>query len=214
MVRGTFANVRLAKPARSRHRGRPAPFTCRTASELSIYEASRRYAPRGRPASRDRRQGVRLGLVARLGGEGTQSPRRQAVIAESYERIHRSNLVDDGHRTAPVRGRRFGGIARPHGPGVFDITGLDGEAREALTVSAPPTAREARSLPGARTARYSARARISTPRRDPPCVLRRRARSRRRDLARRRRAAQGRLARVGLSLDRGGDHRSSSRGPR
>ena len=52
-----------------------------------------RYRGRRRADDRDRRQGVRLGLVARLGGEGPDLLGVRAAIAESYERIHRSNLL-------------------------------------------------------------------------------------------------------------------------
>ena len=43
-----------------------------------------------------RRQGIRVGIVARLGGEGHVLLGVRAVIAESFERIHRSNLVNMG----------------------------------------------------------------------------------------------------------------------
>ena len=58
----------------------------------------RRHALRGggRAARRLRRHRVRQRLVARLGGQGHQPARRPAVIAQSFERIHRSNLVGMG----------------------------------------------------------------------------------------------------------------------
>ena len=55
-----------------------------------------KYAAGGHAARRPRRQGVRLGLVARLGGQGHALLGVRAVIAESFERIHRSNLVGMG----------------------------------------------------------------------------------------------------------------------
>ena len=68
-MRGTFANIRL--------RNQLAPGTeggvtrhLPDGEEMTIYDAAMRYAERGRAAGRPRRQGVRLGLVARLGREG------------------------------------------------------------------------------------------------------------------------------------------------
>ena len=72
MVRGTFANVRL--------RNQMAPGTeggwtlYQPGGELmTIYDASVEVPRRRRPVARHRRQGVRLGLVARLGGERARS---------------------------------------------------------------------------------------------------------------------------------------------
>ena len=74
MVRGTFANVRL--------RNQLAPGTeggitvhLPDGEQTTIFEASERYARRGRPARRAGRQGVRVGVVPRLGGEGHPAPR-------------------------------------------------------------------------------------------------------------------------------------------
>jgi aconitate hydratase len=95
MVRGTFANVRL--------RNKLAPGTeggvtrlLPEGEQMSIYDASVRYAERGTPL---------LILAGKEYGSGSsrdwaaKGPRLlgvQAVIAESYERIHRSNLVGMG----------------------------------------------------------------------------------------------------------------------
>src|SRR5262249_53120749 len=92
MGRGTFANVRL------RHLllpGSEGTWTrhCHSGDEMTIFEASERYLAEGTP------------LVVLAGKEyGTGSSRDwaakgpkllgvRAVIAESYERIHRSNLL-------------------------------------------------------------------------------------------------------------------------
>ena len=80
MIRGTFANIRLRNQLAPRHRGRRSPATSPTAASMTtIYDAAQRYAEAGMPAGDPGRQGVRLGLLARLGGQGHGAARRQAV---------------------------------------------------------------------------------------------------------------------------------------
>ena len=95
MVRGTFANIRLEKPARP---GTEGGWTVHLpdGEQMSIYDASMKYQQRRRAAADHRRQGVRLRIVARLGGQGRAAVGVRAVIAESFERIHRTNLVGMG----------------------------------------------------------------------------------------------------------------------
>ena len=76
MMRGTFANIRLRNQLAPGHRGRRARCTCPSGEQMTIYDAAMRYARGGRAAGRARGQGVRLGLVARLGGEGHAAARR------------------------------------------------------------------------------------------------------------------------------------------
>ncbi|HMA33633.1 MAG TPA: aconitate hydratase, partial [Chloroflexia bacterium] len=95
MVRGTFANVRL--------RNRLAPGTeggvttyLPTGEVLSIYEASVQYQAAGVPllilAGREYGSGSSRDWAAK----GPQLLGVRAVIAQSYERIHRSNLIGMG----------------------------------------------------------------------------------------------------------------------
>ena len=91
MVRGTFANVRLRNQLRARHRGRLHDAHCLDGEQMSIYDAAMKYQQE-------------IPLVVLAGKEyGSGSSRDwaakgpkllgvRAVIAESYERIHRSNL--------------------------------------------------------------------------------------------------------------------------
>ena len=76
MVRGTFANVRLRNQLVP---GSEGTWTEHIPSgeEMTIYDASQPLPRRGHADDRDRRQGVRLRLVARLGGEGPEPARRQ-----------------------------------------------------------------------------------------------------------------------------------------
>ena len=95
-MRGTFANIRLRNGWSRARRGRTRS-TCPTARQTFIYDAAMRYARRGRAAGRPRRAGVRL--RARRATGRPRAPALlgvRAVIAETYERIHRSNLVGMG----------------------------------------------------------------------------------------------------------------------
>jgi aconitate hydratase len=94
MVRGTFANIRI----RNKLVEQPGGFTMHHPSgeQTTIYEASRRYAATGTPL---------LVLAGKMYGAGSsrdwaaKGPALlgvRTVIAENYERIHRSNLVGMG----------------------------------------------------------------------------------------------------------------------
>ena len=84
MIRGTFANVRLRNQLVDREGGFTKHFP--DGEEMTIYDAAMSYAEDGRAARRARRQGVRLGLLARLGREGhaaARRPRRASPRASS-----------------------------------------------------------------------------------------------------------------------------------
>jgi aconitate hydratase len=137
MVRGTFANIRL--------RNRLAPGTeggwtrhLPDGAQMSIYEASERYAEEGVPLVVIAGKEYGTGSSRDWAAKGTQLLGVRAVIAESYERIHRSNLVGMG-----VLPLEFlpGESAESHGltgEEVFAIAGIaDGIAPgKTLTVAA------------------------------------------------------------------------------
>jgi aconitate hydratase len=139
MMRGTFANVRL--------RNRLAPGTeggytlhLPEGTETSIYDAAMQYAAEGVPlivlAGREYGTGSSRDWAAK----GTALLGVRAVIAQSYERIHRSNLVGMG--VLPLqfyKGDSAEGLAL-RGTEVFSIAGIDalndGELPKELTVIA------------------------------------------------------------------------------
>ncbi|MGH7608212.1 MAG: aconitate hydratase AcnA [Gemmatimonadales bacterium] len=95
MVRGTFANVRLKNQLAPGTEG-PVTVHLPDGEQLTIYDASVKYEAEGTPL---------LVLAGKEYGAGSsrdwaaKGPRLlgvRAVIAESYERIHRSNLVGMG----------------------------------------------------------------------------------------------------------------------
>ena len=101
------------------------------------------------------RQGIRLRLVARLGRQGPELLGVRAVIAESYERIHRSNLVGMGilplqfkhgrKRREPGADRR--GSLRHRGAAGAAGQGFRGPARRSRCRRRRRTARRRRSRP-------------------------------------------------------------------
>ena len=95
MMRGTFANVRLRNQLAPGTEGGFAPYW-KTGEVTSMYEACTQYQADGTPlvvlAGREYGTGSSRDWAAK----GTYLLGIQAVIAESYERIHRSNLVGMG----------------------------------------------------------------------------------------------------------------------
>lgn len=95
MMRGTFANVRL--------RNRIAPGTeggvtvhLPTGENMSIFDASERYMAEGTPLVVIAGKGYGMGSSRDWAAKGTLLLGVRAVIAENYERIHRSNLIGMG----------------------------------------------------------------------------------------------------------------------
>ena len=95
MMRGTFGNIRLRNQLAE---GREGPYTRHLpdGDEAFIYDAAMRYRDEGVPllviAGREYGSGSSRDWAAK----GTTLLGVRAVIAESYERIHRSNLVGMG----------------------------------------------------------------------------------------------------------------------
>jgi aconitate hydratase len=95
MVRGTFANIRLRNALAQ---GKEGGYTEHVPSGdvTSIYEASMRYQQEGTPLLVIAGKEYGSGSSRDWAAKGTKLLGVQAVIAESYERIHRSNLVGMG----------------------------------------------------------------------------------------------------------------------
>jgi aconitate hydratase len=137
MVRGTFANVRL------RNRLAPGTEGAHTLhfpddEPVSIYEAAMRYRDEGVPLVVLAGADYGAGSSRDWAAKGTLLLGVKAVLAESFERIHRSNLVDMGVLPLEfVDGdtvERLGLTGRE----VYEIRGLSalgaGEVPERLTV--------------------------------------------------------------------------------
>jgi aconitate hydratase len=135
MVRGTFANVRLRNLLVPSSEG---TWTVHLPSgeEMSIFEAAERYLAEGVPTIVLAGKEYGSGSSRDWAAKGPKLLGVEAVIAESYERIHRSNLLMMGIlplQFMPGESRETLGLT---GRETFSITGLDGgEARE-VTVRA------------------------------------------------------------------------------
>ena len=95
MMRGTFANIRIRNemmPGREGGCTRHQP----SGDELSIYHAAMRYRDEGTPLVIFAGQDYGAGSSRDWAAKGTRLLGVRAVIAESFERIHRSNLIGMG----------------------------------------------------------------------------------------------------------------------
>ncbi len=154
MMRGTFANIRL--------RNRLAPgteggWTCHQPSgeQMSIYDASVRYRTEGTP------------LIVLAGAEyGTGSSRDwaakgtvllgvKAVIAKSFERIHRSNLIGMGVLPLQFLDGQDAESLGLTGKETFDVKGQTDAAAKTVTVTA--------TADDGKVTTFEAQVRIDTP---------------------------------------------------
>jgi aconitate hydratase len=136
MMRGTFGSIRLKNALASKE----GPWTTHQpdGEEMFIYDAAMRYEQEGVPlvllAGREYGSGSSRDWAAK----GTLLLGVRAVIAESYERIHRSNLVGMGVLPLQFREGENATSLGLTGRERFDILGLsDGlDSRELVTVRA------------------------------------------------------------------------------
>src|ERR1700686_3006852 len=122
MVRGTFANVRLRNKLVATEGGYTQHLPTNT--EMSIFDASEKYRTAGAPlivlAGKEYGSGSSRGWA----GKGPAPPGVRAVIAESYERIHRSNLVGMGVLPLQFLAGQTAESLKLTGEEVFEIAGI------------------------------------------------------------------------------------------
>ena len=137
MVRGTFANIRIRNRMLDGEEGGNTLYLGSEPPEkLAIYDAAMRYQADGTPLVVIAGKEYGTGSSRDWAAKGTLLLGVKAVIAESFERIHRANLVGMG--VLPLRFRDGQGAAALglDGRETYAITGLaDGEAKTA-TVTA------------------------------------------------------------------------------
>lgn len=115
MTRGTFANIRLSNLLVPGSSGpRTKYFNNGDATEMSVYEASLKYKAENTPCVVFAGKLFGNGSSRDWAAKGQKLLGVKAVIAESFERIHRSNLIGMGILPVEVSGK------------VLDDNGLDG----------------------------------------------------------------------------------------
>jgi len=154
MMRGTFANIRL--------RNLLAPGTeggvtvhIPTGEQMSIYDAAMKYKAEGTPLVVLAGKEYGTGSSRDWAAKGTMLLGVKAVIAESFERIHRSNLIGMGVLPLQFKDGDSAQSLGLTGKESFEIIGLNGGAAKMVTVVATPAS-------GA-PVRFEARVRIDTP---------------------------------------------------
>ncbi len=122
MVRGTFANVRLRNKLVSTEGGftRHLP----TNTEMSIFDASAKYREAGTPLIILAGKEYGSGSSRDWAAKGPALLGVRAVIAESYERIHRSNLVGMGVLPLQFPVGQNAESLKLTGEEVFEISGI------------------------------------------------------------------------------------------
>jgi len=122
MVRGTFANVRLRNKLVATEGGftRHLP----TGAEMSIFDASEKYREAGTPLIILAGKEYGSGSSRDWAAKGPALLGVRAVIAESYERIHRSNLVGMGVLPLQFPAGQNAESLKLTGEEVFEITGI------------------------------------------------------------------------------------------
>ncbi|SUD93224.1 Aconitate hydratase precursor [Ralstonia mannitolilytica] len=134
MMRGTFANVRIKnlmippKADGSRVEGGETLFQP-SGEQMSIYDAAMKYIAEGTPTVVFGGEEYGTGSSRDWAAKGTQLLGVKAVIARSFERIHRSNLVGMGVLPLQFKGNDSAQSLGIVGNETFDIEGLEGEIR-------------------------------------------------------------------------------------
>lgn len=125
MLRGTFANVRIKNLMVAPVEG---GFTKHQpdGEEMSIYDAAMKYKQEGTPLLIFAGQEYGTGSSRDWAAKGTRLMGVKAVIAQSFERIHRSNLVGMGVLPLQFKEGQSADALKIDGTETFDLTGLEG----------------------------------------------------------------------------------------
>ena len=132
MTRGTFANVRIKNLMVPGVEGGVTIYRdafLPEGEQLSIYDAAVRYQSAGTPLVVVAGQEYGTGSSRDWAAKGTRLLGVKAVIAQSFERIHRSNLVGMGVLPLQFKEGTNAQTLKLDGTETFDILGLDGEVK-------------------------------------------------------------------------------------
>jgi len=154
MMRGTFANVRLRNLLAPGTEGGWTTFQP-SGEQMSIYDAAMQYQADGTPLVVIAGKEYGTGSSRDWAAKGTNLLGVKAVITESFERIHRSNLVGMGVLPLNFMPGENADSLGLSGKETFDIEGLGDGTSESVTVTATAEDGSVKT--------FQARVRIDTP---------------------------------------------------
>ena len=158
MIRGTFANIRLRNQlAPGTEGGVTRDFTRPDGPVSTIFDASVNYLAAGTPLVILAGKEYGSGSSRDWAAKGTALLGVRAVIAQSYERIHRSNLIGMGVLPLQFRDGQHADTLGLSGEETFEIAGLAGREAPAREVRVKATDPQGRQIA------FDAIVRIDTP---------------------------------------------------
>ena len=125
MMRGTFANIRIRNEMLGGEEGGNTLFVP-TGEKMPIYDAAMQYQSAGTPLVVIAGQEYGTGSSRDWAAKGTNLLGVKAVVAESFERIHRSNLVGMGVLPLQFLSEQNRKSLQLTGGETFDVLGLTG----------------------------------------------------------------------------------------
>ena len=134
MMRGTFANIRLQNEMVPGSAGGVTKYMP-DGTEMSIYDAAMQYQAAGVPLVVIAGKEYGTGSSRDWAAKGTRLLGVKAVVAESFERIHRSNLVGMGVLPLQFQPGTTRETLRLDATDTFDLTGLSGGIQPGMTVT-------------------------------------------------------------------------------
>ena len=160
MIRGTFANIRLQNQLLDGvSGGYTRDFTQEGAPQAFIYDAAQNYAAQNTPLVVIAGKEYGTGSSRDWAAKGTRLLGVKAVIAESFERIHRSNLIGMGVIPLQFPEGESHGTLGLDGTESFDISGIT----ELNNGTTPKTVKVVATKADGSTVEFDATVRIDTP---------------------------------------------------
>jgi aconitate hydratase len=164
MIRGTFANIRLRNQLLNDvEGGYTRDFTTEDGEQSFIFDASENYKRAGTPLVILAGKEYGSGSSRDWAAKGTSLLGVKVVVAESFERIHRSNLIGMGVLPLQFPEGQSAETLGLDGTEIFDVTGIeklnDGVTPKTVHVVAKPSEHSANQ----QVVEFDAKVRIDTP---------------------------------------------------
>jgi aconitate hydratase len=154
MMRGTFANVRIRNQIAPGTEGGVTTYFP-SGEVMSIFDAAEKYQADGTPLVVIAGKEYGSGSSRDWAAKGTRLLGIKAVITESFERIHRSNLVGMGILPLNFMANETAQTLGLDGTEVYDIEGLNSGLSKTVTVTATKA--------DGQVIRFEAKVRLDTP---------------------------------------------------